>query len=410
MSFKKSFDVNFILILVVFFVTNDSFTFGTSENSFIVNSSYFIYFTICSYIIFLRRCLLLNRNSLLVIFFMVFCILLVAVFNQDFTFGYGVQVLTILTAFLISQNINFKIFTLYFEKALFFLCCVSLFFFISFIVFPFLTSLLPVFKNSAGVSFVNLFVFAKMTDVERNIGIFREPGVFMIYINIGILIQLFVQQKIDLKKIIVYVTTLVTTLSTAGFLVFFLILIMYLFRNNTISVFFKKLLYLSIAFLLVFPFLYFLEASFEKLGDSDNVSLLSRLASVMIPLQMSYDANFLGVGLTKFSMYYKFISKEIYSIEIDSAGTSTNTVLNLMATYGFLFCFVFLRGLYLFSKHISRGFIGSLIILLIFILLLGNEDMRYSLLVLSIIFYGYNLSKPLNFKNITSNIIKSTKD
>lgn len=397
MSFKKSFDVNFILILVVFFVTNDSFTFGTSENSIIVNSSYLIYFTICSYIIFLKRSLLLNRNSLLATFFLLFCVLFVAVFNQDFTFGYGVQVLTILTAFLISQHMNFKIFILYFEKVLYFLCWVSLFFFISFVIFPFLASLLPVFQNSAGVSFVNLFVFAKMTDVERNIGIFREPGVFMIYINIGILIQLFFQQKIDIKKIIVYVTTLMTTLSTAGFLVFFLVLTMYLFRNNTITVFFKKILYFSIAILIISPFLYLLATSFEKLGDSDNASLLSRVASVMIPMQMSYDANFLGVGLTKFSMYFKIISKEIYSIEIESVGTSTNTTLNLLATYGFLFCFLFLRGLYLFSKHIISGFMSSLIVLVIFILMLGNEDMRYSLLVLSIMFYGYNLSKPLKF-------------
>lgn len=397
MSFKKSFDVNFILILVVFFVTNDSFTFGTSENSIIVNSSYLIYFTICSYIIFLRRSLLLNRNSLLATFFLLFCVLFVAVFNQDFTFGYGVQVLTILTAFLISQHMNFKIFILYFEKVLYFLCWVSLFLFISFVLFPFLVSLLPIFQNSAGVSFINLFVFAKMVEVDRNIGIFREPGVFMIYINIGILIQLFVQQKIDVKKIIVYVITLITTLSTAGFLVFFLILILYVFRNNTITFFLKKILYLSIAFLLVSPFLYLLVTSFDKLGDSDNASLLSRVASVMIPIQMSYDSSFLGVGLTKFSMYFKIISKEIYSIEIESGGTSTNTTLNLLATYGFLFCFLFLRGLYLFSKHIISGFMSSLIVLLIFILMLGNEDMRYSLLVLSIMFYGYNLSRPLKF-------------
>lgn len=397
MSFKKKFDINFIFIIVIFFITNDSFTFGTSENSIIVNSSYLIYFAVCSYILVLRRSLLLNKNSLFVIFSLSFCVLLVALFNQDFTFGYGVQILTILTAFLISQQMDFKTFILYFERILYFLCWISLLFFTLFIVFPFLTSFLPVFQNSAGVSFLNLFVFAKMIGVDRNTGIFREPGVFMIYVNIGIMIQLFIHDKIEIKKIIIYILTLITTLSTAGFLVFFSIQTMYLFKNNTITLFFKKIFYLLLGILVVSPFAYILGTSFEKLGDSDNASLLSRIASVIIPMQMAYDSNFLGVGLTKFSMYFKIISRNLYSFEIESTGNSTNTVLNLLATYGFLFCFLFLRGLYMFSKHISRGLISSIVILLIFILMLGNEDMRYSLLILAIMFYGYNLSKPFKF-------------
>ncbi|WP_191408540.1 hypothetical protein [Flavobacterium bizetiae] len=329
--------------------------------------------------------------------FLSLSIFLVAILNQDLTLGYGVQILTILTAFLISQKIDFKLFVLYFEKILYFLCYVSLVMFVLLVLFPFLVNFLPTFQNSVGVSFINVFVFAKIVELNRNSGIFREPGVFMIYINIGILIQLFFHPKIETKKIAIYIITLMTTLSTAGFLVFFLILMKFIFRNNTVGAFIKKVFYVSIAFLLVSPFLYLLLSSFDKLGDSDNASMLSRVASVIVPIRMSYDSNFLGVGLTKFSVYFRSISREIYSFEIESEGNSTNTTLNLLATYGILYCFLFLRGIFLFSRQISKGIIGSLLVLLIFILMLGNEDMRYSLLILSIMFYGYNSSKSLKF-------------
>ncbi|CAD5344723.1 hypothetical protein FLA105535_04731 [Flavobacterium bizetiae] len=397
MNLKKKISVNFILILVIFFVTNDSFTFGTSENSIVVSSSYLIYAAVCFYIMTCTKNFHFNQNSLFVFGFLSLSIFLVAILNQDLTLGYGVQILTILTAFLISQKIDFKLFVLYFEKILYFLCYVSLVMFVLLVLFPFLVNFLPTFQNSVGVSFINVFVFAKIVELNRNSGIFREPGVFMIYINIGILIQLFFHPKIETKKIAIYIITLMTTLSTAGFLVFFLILMKFIFRNNTVGAFIKKVFYVSIAFLLVSPFLYLLLSSFDKLGDSDNASMLSRVASVIVPIRMSYDSNFLGVGLTKFSVYFRSISREIYSFEIESEGNSTNTTLNLLATYGILYCFLFLRGIFLFSRQISKGIIGSLLVLLIFILMLGNEDMRYSLLILSIMFYGYNSSKSLKF-------------
>ncbi len=66
----------------------------------------------------------------------------------------------------------------------------------------------------------------------RNSGPFWEPGAFSVFLNIALIFNILVKNKLIDKKNVLFIITIITTLSTAGFLALFVIVVSVYFLLN----------------------------------------------------------------------------------------------------------------------------------------------------------------------------------
>ncbi|KAB4243121.1 O-antigen ligase family protein [Bacteroides uniformis] len=201
------------------------------------------------------------------------------------------------------------------------------------------------------------------------------------------MLELFFFKKRDIRNIIVFVIALLLTKSTAGYIITFLLLgFKYLF--------YSKLKYLPFFFVIILCFVIFLfphieEEVFSKL-DEDNynyLSTLSRISSVVLPIQMWLDNPFYGIGLGHFSSLYSIYAMKEFGMDFRSDSSSTNTILNTITIYGWWIGVMVVYGMY----KTTYCFVNqkNILLLLIFLLLFSNEEMRNSLFYNLLVAYGF---------------------
>jgi len=220
----------------------------------------------------------------------------------------------------------------------------------------------------------------------RNFGIFREPGVFMIYLNLAYFFELFSFEK-SKKRLVSYFIAIILTLSTSGYLILFLISVFYLVKKRKV-----KYHLLFIVILLAISFVLFKYESiynilFYKIENKTG-SYYARLASLTVPLEM-FKNNIFGIGPEQYDKMFPQISQSLYGMRINS-DISTNTYLKFLAVYGiFIFSF-FIHYSIKFTTYYSRDKMLNLFLFFILCLCLSNEDCRNSFFFLLLIAYGFN--------------------
>lgn len=261
---------------------------------------------------------------------------------------------------------------------------------------------ITVIENVAGSSVKTAYYCIFLSDyfgfMLRNAAIFREPGVFMVFINIAFILDtLFLNNNLGIKKLILYVGCMVTTLSTAGLIILFLAYLLYLYNQKTnIKAFVIPAIFIGVC-------VYFLVGSEELIGNifgkvekgMDSGSVAGRITSLTIPARIMYHNPLFGTGAEQFRPEYIKYGQQMYHMLIDPQGLSTNTVLNAGAVYGIWFAIFIIYNYYRFSKLLVSGkSIQALYIFLLFMMIFSNESMFYSLIVYILIFYAIN--KPKN--------------
>lgn len=377
----------FLIIFIIVFISNDTVLFNTSGISLLPLLMQFIYGGI------ILTCILnFNKRNSKPLFLMVLIFLIVinSLLHQDYSLGYFIQINALLTAYFITRNISFESFTNYYCKILYYISIASVIFFFLFIIFPNVISFFTIHHNTKEVPYINLYFYVHFVTMFRNTGIFREPGVFMIYLNLAIMLELFIKKTINKKALFVYIIAILTTLSTAGFIILIIIGLLYFIKGNESKMKFQGILFLMIIGYFILGNFELFESTFRKFDSTSNeyASSVARSASVQIPFAMFLDSPLIGTGLSNFEELYEQYSRDIIGTIFKSGSHSTNTFFNALATYGF---FYFIMLLYLFTsltKLFFTNFLSRLIILSIFALMFSNEDLRYSLLFLTLLFYG----------------------
>ncbi len=386
--------ITLIIVGVLIFISSDTL----SKNILGENAAFYqqlIYVVIIIYLLnkFKHQKKATSSNvvlglSILIIYFTMFV-------NNDVSFGYTVQTLSLITGFIVSKKINFQNFVLAYIKIIYYIALLSIILFSTFLLFPSILSIFPVSLNNADVSYVNLFFYVHFLEVFRNTGIFREPGVYMIYLNIAILFELFYFNKPNKKHILVFVIALMTTLSTGGFLVFLMIFITYFLKTKKIRKYLQSLVFGALIVLIVSLNFDYFESSLMKFdpASTNYGSTVARIASVTVPLNIFMDSPMIGVGFANFESLYQTYSYELFGFIMLSGGHSTNTLINALATFGIIYFILIVIGYYKFTKVFSKSLLIRILIFTSFILMFSNEDIRYSLLYSTLLFYGYNLKK-----------------
>ncbi|WP_158530877.1 O-antigen ligase family protein [Tenacibaculum sp. E3R01] len=359
-------------------------------------------YVLLSILLFLNGHINKYNNSIIILLKLIALIILTFTINDDFRGGYLYQVLILVLSFFIANRISISTFTVVYCKLIYFFGLISIMVFILAIIFPSIIKIFPVVVNTSGIEKHNLFlavVHGQYGFGLRNSSIFREPGVFMVYLNIALMLSLFYNKVLEKKHILVYILCLITSFSTAGVIVGASILFLAIFYDKTLfSKREKKIIY-TLPVLFVFFIIFNTEVNdsiFNKLNKNSDkyISALSRIASFFVPVNIFIEAPLFGVGLSKFSSSFESEAITSYGVELTADGTATNTLMNKFATYGFLFGSVFMLGIFNFVKKVLRSNIFfKYLFFLIFLAILSNEDMRYSLFFNVIFFYGFIIKR-----------------
>lgn len=226
----------------------------------------------------------------------------------------------------------------------------------------------------------------------RNGAIFREPGIFMVFINIAFILEtLYLRSKMSVGKLVLYVGCMLTTLSTAGLIILFLSYILYCYNQKTnIKAFAIPVVFMAVC-------VYLLMSSEELLGDifskfdrgMDSGSVAGRITSLTIPTMIILHNPLFGVGAAMFRNEYILYAKQLYNTTIDPQGLATNTILNAGAVYGLWFSLFIILNFFKLSKAIViKNKIQSFYIFILLMMMFSNESMFYSMIVYILIYYG----------------------
>ncbi|MDB5288272.1 MAG: hypothetical protein JWR05_3221 [Mucilaginibacter sp.] len=395
-----------LIFFIVIFISDDTFLFGTNDSIVFICFKYVTYLFLSVYLLAhsnLKSLVFLTRSSL-ILYLIIISVFITVLLNVDFRGGYVYQVLVIFLAYLISNYIPSKELVRLYIKYIYVLSIISIIVFIIASVSDSFLSFFPISVNVGNVEFYNLFVCVVFKDVGemRNTGIFREPGVYMIYLNIAILFELFYKDKINKLHVVVFLITLFLTFSTAAFIILIFTCIAYLLKkNNREERIYTKLLIITLGVVIVCvimlsPGIY--SRIFDKIGkDSiDDGSSLARAISIYVNYHIFIDNPIAGCGITKYVNKFLSYTREYFHITT-STGNNTNMILTVFAVYGLVFGMALLYSIMRLAKKISKEFIVSGLLIVAFLMMLSNEDLRYSLMIYVFLFWG--LRTDLNIKN-----------
>lgn len=385
---------NVFLLIVIFFISDDTITFGTTEHTIFIIAKYVIYVALIVTIPFSIKFSIFKAIISRYLNILILSILLTLIVNDDITGGYIYQIWILTLSYLIVSKIELPYFAILFNRVLYILCLISLFVFIITIYFSSLLTYFPVHENISGTQLTNLYlvaVYNKSNDI-RNTGIFREPGVYMIYILFGLILELYYFTTANIKRVFVYLITLFTTVSTAAFIVLILVISGYYFNKSELK---KRTSIMLAIFMLCIPLVTYYnpelyERVFSKLDvdSASYASALAREASVIINYRIFTENIFFGAGLNPYVDLFEYYSGEHYGVTLKANAESTNTYMSIFATYGITYGLIVLFAVYKLVKKLTLPAMPQMLLLVSLILMFSNEDMRYSLFFNILLFYG----------------------
>jgi hypothetical protein len=393
-----------IMAIVVIVVSDDTLLFGTNLDNRFLDAKYIIINSIfCLLLIraFVKR-IHISVNAFLIALTMILLVIISCALNNDFRLGYIYRCVLIMTGLLFTTMISFHDFARYYDKVMRVLAIASLIGFALFISFNTVLDLFPLILNFSHMEFYNLFltVVPKYSGgFARNFGIFREPGVFQMFLIIGILFQMFVLKKPDTKVQILYIVALITTFSTTGYIALIFIGALYLIKRNNFKEEKKSKTIIIICLVLIFTYLSLFTdfiykeeygSVFGKLTNSNSSTVGARVASVVVNLKLFLNSPIWGLGVTNVDTQFAPLAQSILGVYTIH---NTNTVFWQLAAYGAIFTLLWMYGIYKLCRRIGINRLDILFIFIIFNILFVGENLAYSLITNVLIFYGFSTTK-----------------
>ena len=217
----------------------------------------------------------------------------------------------------------------------------------------------------------------------RNQGLFWEPGILQLYMNILLFLQFFYFNS-SLKKILITIFVIISTFSTVGLLLMSMLVLM-----KYKSLLRKKNTWLALPIFIVFIISLYpvINANIEDkfYGDHQSSSQV-RLFDALQAFEMIKDYPWTGIGITNeaYNSLQNAHYFRVFSMFSYNPGGNTNSILAILVMYGIPIGSIWLIALYrqtLFKKQKIIFFI-----LLFFGLL--SEPILYRLFFVFLVFNG----------------------
>lgn len=302
-------------------------------------------------------------------------------------------------ALLVSQLMTFEEFRKRFVQIMFFLALTSLLFYGIGLLIPSLPSRIPMWYPSmrvrnAGLYFYTYSPFYNTIIGTRNNSIFREPGMFQVFLNLA-LILLKKNDSHEKQKKIVFIVAIMTTFSTTGIIVMCCILL-----GNMVSI--KKmkrknLIYVCFAFAGVLIISRYLLNNMDVLFDKFDPTSGSYVSFADRANGTKLDLN-LWLGGSIISPIFG-VSYARYSAESMGA---TNSITGLLAQYGIFAGVLSLCGVLKLILYMSENSIEKIMNVIALICILVSQATLNSYFFTTLILYGYIVTKRRLYQLTTS--------
>ena len=387
----------YILVFSLIIISDDCYWFSTSGNHLLFNIK--LIFTFFLPVLLYYKGARLSEKQFIFIFFAGLLLSLSSLISYSSLGGVSILLCIILSSLLLTRKYEFYFLSSIYSHVIMIIMIYSL---VLWVLLSFSLIEPTMLENKAEAiiqSYGGCIFFEGSFGGVRNSAIFREPGMFMIFICLGYYFDVFIRQRILSKyQILLYFLSMASTFSTAGFIVFSILYVLSIFNKSFKG---KRLilpLFLLLgAIIICFSSEVIYNNVFGKLNSSSSEvgSSLSRVSSIFVPLNIMFDNLFLGVGTGPFRDVYIDKAYSLYHTFLDPAGEGTNTFFNAGALFGVWLFFLIIFGFYKFSSKSSAKLVIKFGLFLCLLLIFSNESMVYSILPYILVFYGYDNKKIL---------------
>lgn len=394
--FLKKNSKELLFVFVVLYFSDDTLLFGTNAN----RTLFWIHITVLGflglYLLLLEK--RIERNNAILIGFFSFFSLLTLLINLDLSIKYVYEVILFFISALFVQHIGIKKFIkcFCFWVELFSLFAIALF--VAAVLFPAAINSLPVVVNETGIRYhFAVFGFIEelgFSSIPRVYGIFREPGVFMVFIILAFIFETIYNKKPSIRRILVLSIGVLVTFSTGAYiclaLAFILVILKMIVERDICFV--KRMMFVLVLFsILCLGFVFYVGIDklnsyvFNKLSVG-NVSMDSRKGSIFGNFAIFSLNPLFGKGYSFFELHFTDYAS-IYGFE---KAHNTNTFLKILSTHGLFYFALFTFGVFkMFVKnkdHKSLALLAFLLVLVVF----SDEDLMVNAIIYLLSFYGYS--------------------
>ena len=248
-------------------------------------------------------------------------------------------------------------------------------------------------KNNIG----RFLLFSTVSDfssggMQRNQGIFWEPGAYQLFLNLAVLFELSnSSRKLKSARIILFLVSILTTFSSTGIIVAVLMII--LWRARVKGVFSYRKAFLLLAFVIIIGYIvlpqlsgywrYTLVVKMKNFlsyrSGSDMLFGSERAASIIYPIRYWLRNPLFGIG----TVGYERMKNDIVGF------VSACTPVNFLVKYGLIYAIIMYNGLRLFFKKMFPNKYEFLYVSIILILMTSTESVQNHVLVLYMCWRGY---------------------
>ncbi|QUA54042.1 O-antigen ligase family protein [Aristaeella lactis] len=393
---------NTLLVFFLMFFSNDTYLFGSNKNTLFVSLPRYILLLFClfEFVYFLRQKSIQKHKKQLVMYcIMLVTFIVISLINKELINRTINKMLFMSGGLFVCILLSFKDYSKAFRNSILLISISSTVLWILSYLIPDLVLQLPRMENTAGVKFATI-IFAGLdistiySPMIRTFGIFWEPGVFQMFINLAILFELFVENRPRRVYLIVYCIALLSTFSTTGYIAFLWIVLIYILfggKNTTISKANRWFIILPILLIILLQIITRTSIGQKVFGKANNLkegTTMVRFASFFASISIARSHPLTGVGMENVGTQMYTITKAS-DLYFGWTSQNTNTFLYQFAAHGCIFGGLFLIGSSLFGRVFHKGALFTFSVFILLIIFYIGENYLVSMVPYVFIFYGF---------------------
>lgn len=392
--FFKSINLLIIVILVFFSHSSMGSVFSVGQiNGHIITSGLILLMFVGKLLT--KRNIKYRISSIFIILFLIANILVTMTFNDDFTNGYIIIILALISAFIFIGVYSRDEFVDNYAKVFVFLSAYSL---ISTYVFmPIITSMglnVSTYTNVNGIQYINM-IFAtpiRHFAFQRNTGLFIEPGMYQVFLSFALIFELFlVKRKSKFINVFIIILASITTFSPIAYLQIVLIVFAYFFLEKNILNYKKaKALFKTVLIFIIislFTFIFVPNVSSAALYGIDKMinresSFQIRVGSIIANVLSGFESPIYGQGIT--FGFQNTLTNYLGHISIHNTSTSTA----MFMLFGIVFSVLLLYLQYKTTTKGLRKMSTKMVLLIASLIAVNAQLLLYDQMFYIIIFSG----------------------
>ncbi|MCH1940969.1 hypothetical protein [Holdemania massiliensis] len=397
-------DANAVLVYLIMFFSNDTYLFGTNSNAMVVTFSRYMLIAMCMLLLLkmnFKINLTAQKGKIIAYAFIVAAYIVIAIINNELFNRVIIKVLCITVAFLLCMLLNFDEYIEAFKKAIYFVSISAVAFTLLAYILPGVVRMFPYIVNTAGIK-IYTCLFAGLIDgtignlAIRTQGIYWEPGVFQLYLNLAIAFELFGRRAINRNRLMIYFIALILTFSTTGYAAGAWIMLAYALvvrkQGDTTTSITKRFLIVTGLFFAAVVVLLCTEVGDVVLGKVINPTssgtAMVRLAGVVVNIEIALQHPWHGIGMEAITEEFVRVSMAS-NIVLGWTEQNTNTLFYQFAAHGIPYGILFTIGTFKFGNNFPGRKKLVWIVFVTLVLMYVGENLQYSSLPYILIFYGF---------------------